>query len=361
MLRIFNAVGHGGFSIEEFENFTMVYDCGGKTIQTINHEIKHSLTENQIIDVLFISHFHRDHVNGLKFLLEKYQVKREFLPYLYNNHKIQLLVENAFHGYNHSFTNSLIVDPQTVIQNHSRIGTESQIIFIQQVNNNLVADNASIISIEELAIHGNNINSGSRISISISEFDDKWFFIPFNFEYSKYSNKIEKALSLIGVNIGNIQAKLKTDKDRIINIYKTILKGSKNFNSCSLVLYSGTENLNSNLLSFNSYGFPYSILNGCLYLGDYNAKGKEHWDELYKAYNSYWNNLGTIQVPHHGSSYNYNNRLNSTRNLISIMCANSNGKHPHASTVKSIVQNYGVPIIVTEEPSSRFIEKICSL
>lgn len=48
---------------------------------------------------------------------------------------------------------------------------------------------------------------------------------------------------------------------------------------------------------------------GCLYMGDYDASGNYKWKELYEAYDTYWENIGCIQIPHHGSKHNYNSKL----------------------------------------------------
>lgn len=62
-------VGMGGFVSERFvradapSEFCMVYDCGSDT-HGMNTRIS-SIITNELtrVDVLFISHFHRDHIN----------------------------------------------------------------------------------------------------------------------------------------------------------------------------------------------------------------------------------------------------------------------------------------------------------
>ena len=70
--RILHPVGHGAFFTEQFWDerknryFNVVYDCGGIRNKTIlEEEINSSFEENEHIDMLFISHFDDDHVNGL--------------------------------------------------------------------------------------------------------------------------------------------------------------------------------------------------------------------------------------------------------------------------------------------------------
>ncbi len=360
MIRTFNSIGHGGFCTEEFGDFIMIYDCGGRNERIIVDEIIHSLKQGAIIDALFISHFHSDHINGLEYLLRNYHVKRVFLPYLHDNQKIQLIVENALYNGNNAFTNDLISDYKTTIQRLSILGEETNVIPVMSnsENNNSNQENVNIESI------GNTINSGTPITINTSGVPNEWVFIPFNFRYIINADKIKNALNLIGITNDNILDKLKTDKGRIIEVYKDVLNGERNFNSSSLTLYSGINSNNSNYYiggNFGNFYIPFRMRIdkvGCLYLGDYNAREAVRWNELDSAYSNYWVRLSTIQIPHHGSFYNYNDRLNSKQGLISIMAANKNSRHPHALTVKAIISNSGFPIIVTEEPSTRFIERI---
>ena len=68
----------------------MVYDCGTETGEknmevSLDDQIdlfkKRKLHISQI-DILFISHFHADHINGLKRLLENVRVKKTVIPML---------------------------------------------------------------------------------------------------------------------------------------------------------------------------------------------------------------------------------------------------------------------------------------
>ena len=77
MHRTFHSVGQGAFYTEEFRSvarprFTTVYDCGTETAEgnmdiPLNQQIRDFKfrLRNKEIDLLFISHFHGDHVNGL--------------------------------------------------------------------------------------------------------------------------------------------------------------------------------------------------------------------------------------------------------------------------------------------------------
>lgn len=71
VIRTIHPVGHGGFFTEEFcaaiECYNVVYDCGTRNgTKLLEREINKAFNRKQSVDLLFISHFDRDHVSGLK-------------------------------------------------------------------------------------------------------------------------------------------------------------------------------------------------------------------------------------------------------------------------------------------------------
>ena len=355
MIRTFNSVGQGAFYTEEFYNkyneieFTMVYDCGSYgNEKLIINEIKHSGLKDDI-DLLCISHFHADHINGLEYLLKNYNVKRILLPFLHYEERIEVFLANSDAS---KFIKEFSLDPAETISKYFS-DKEIQITFIQpSTENNQIRDSLLIDNLED------SISSGQPIMIKNH---CKWIYVPFNFRFNQRSNMLKDELNKIGINIDNFTDKYEKIKDKIIKIYKS-LKGDLNTNS--LVIYSGNYINNKNkckMECFNQH-FYYRYWNrsGCLYLGDYNSKGKQKWHEFKNAFKHYFKNIGTIQIPHHGSRHNYTAKLNFKGNLLSVISAGINNKfrHPHASTLKQIILKDGIPIIVTEKASSRLIQKI---
>ncbi|MCH7613794.1 MAG: MBL fold metallo-hydrolase, partial [Candidatus Marinimicrobia bacterium] len=94
MIRTFQPIGQGAFYTEQFNGFTIVYDCGSKNESLIKKEIKSVFEKGEDIEAVFISHLHSDHINGLEFLLEFCNVKKILMPLLTENEKIQLLIQN---------------------------------------------------------------------------------------------------------------------------------------------------------------------------------------------------------------------------------------------------------------------------
>src|SRR5699024_6704712 len=71
---------------------------------------------------------------------------------------------------------------------------------------------------------------------------------------------------------------------------------------------------------------------GCIYTGDYDALDKTKWEELEKAYREYWEHIGCVQIPHHGSKNNFNQNFLKMNAFFIISAGYSNKYgHPHES------------------------------
>lgn len=102
VLRTQHAVGHGGFHVGEIvvrkapdqfrrfneddvradaiSAFTYVYDCGSDRADLVRSAL--STVTAAAIDMLFVSHLHSDHINGIADLLKNREVHTVILPYL---------------------------------------------------------------------------------------------------------------------------------------------------------------------------------------------------------------------------------------------------------------------------------------
>ena len=74
-------VGQGGFAFESIDNYSIVFDCGSSTapkrVSEYIHQLQIKYTE---INQLYLSHFDKDHVSGIKELLETVRVKEAVVP-----------------------------------------------------------------------------------------------------------------------------------------------------------------------------------------------------------------------------------------------------------------------------------------
>ncbi|MEG7597001.1 MULTISPECIES: hypothetical protein [Vibrio] len=358
MLRSFHSIGQGAFYTEEFSSFTSVYDCGTDTIvgtgksstqeNTIKKEVFSVFNNNARVNVLFISHFHRDHVNGLQSLLSRCNVDYVVIPYLQDFSRIELLINS--YSDNSRFINDLILDPANTI---NKVSPNTKVIYVRPFE--LINEERKIVQLESLD-NGDFIESSTAIH---SGFIKSWEYIPCNFDYSCRSQALKLEFDKRNLKISNVNDfKLLWSKSKkrteIKEAYKK-LKG--NFNATTMTVYSGPYGKEKfTQVSYDDvFGLFYNSLGAaCLYLGDFEAS--KHWNDLDKAYGRLWDNIGVIQVPHHGSKENYTDKLNKNPFVFSVISAGSinSHRHPHSYTTGEILKNKGIMRIVTESPATRF-------
>lgn len=89
------------------DSFQFMYDCGGSNEETISEAIDDYLNyfnPKKEIDMLVISHFDRDHINGLSYLLKEInKIKKIFIPY-YGDFNSYLLLVAYIYGNGGNFS-----------------------------------------------------------------------------------------------------------------------------------------------------------------------------------------------------------------------------------------------------------------
>lgn len=348
--RVFMPVGQGAFYIEKFnDNFTVVYDCGSyKDVFIVEENIKKSILDTKI-DLLVISHYHEDHINGLEYLFKNFDVKRMLMPYLDLTEKIETFIDADVKNTNNDFYKDFCIDPSKALIDNFGKSSEISFVFPEQ------SPKPDKLDIQTLP---SKINSGDKIIYKVNNYT--WSYIPFNFQNKKRTEQFKKLTEHLDLDtIDKFKDYYEQNKAEIIDIYKTKLTGDINTNS--LVLYSGTYSdiKTTNYSKRKSFTFTQNI-SGCLYLGDYNARGNLKMKELKEKYESFCKEISTIQIPHHGSRHNYNPRLNFKPNIISVISAGINNKfkHPHSETLKKIALQNGIVILVTEQEETKLTQSI---
>jgi hypothetical protein len=96
-----HAVGQGGLHCGELtlghKPLRWVYDCGSNQADALKREIS-SIAEGDEIDLLFLSHFDSDHVNGVDLLLSQVKVHEVVLPYLNEETLVAIIARDAARG-----------------------------------------------------------------------------------------------------------------------------------------------------------------------------------------------------------------------------------------------------------------------
>lgn len=346
MTRTFHPIGQGAFYTEVFESgFVAIYDCGGSNKKIIEDEIKATFDEKQKIDVVFISHLHNDHINGLEFLLHHCDVKKVVLPLLNDAMRLWFVIENAIYNRNknNAFIDDLIINTEKIL--------DDKVVFVEPIDdNNLAYESVEILNLSQ------QIKSNTKI---VNQ-QINWLYIPLNFQYDLYADNLKIALAKIDVTISNIVLKLQTNRQDIIDVYKYILGGTKNFNANSMTVYSGKIcDRKISMLTKQSNKFFINNEVGCLYIGDFEAKEQSKFDNLKNAYKTYWAEISTVQIPHHGSSHNFHNDL-AWSDSISIISTGFRYNHPSSRVVKEIVKQNSWLGLVTKNNNTKVTQYIKS-
>ena len=278
--RTFFRVGQALFCRERVNNRTIIYDCGGQTEDIVKQVIdaEYPARNTSVVDALYISHYDKDHVNGVFHLLNKCQVNHMFLPMVSSLSKMLLFIGQRYSSQMRSF----YADPRAFIQ---QLSGNTKVHYIEQ-SSERSAQVEEPVDIESIA--------GADIpSVSLLRFQDNpdWVYIPFNRKLMTIQEETA-FLQAIGLPANaTFDDILKEWRKQHLALKRIVgqlgIIDIKKINDYSMTLYSGSINQR----------------NACLFLGDYNARS--YFADLHQAYQPLWGNIRVIQVPHHGSVNNY--------------------------------------------------------
>jgi len=366
MKRTFHPVGQGAFYSETHDcnrdKFTIVYDCGSLTDKGIHMKSiiesafkKKESEKKPIIDILFISHFHADHINGIKYLKTHCEIKKVVIPLIDDFTKIVLKINNHLVG--DPADDILIDDPR------SFFGKAVEIIAIRENGNENQTSNDS-----EIAIYP----SGRKFTTNKS---DNWYFIPFNYKHDTSVDLFRESLKELGIDINHINIDDIDDNQAIITEYKKI---NNDLNKNSMILYSGKDC--DDFLEFNPQKTPSNTIvdkirkikyyryfmktqSGCLYTGDIDLKQRNIVTDIKTNLQQFFPFIGTIQIPHHGSKASYRNSILAKTMRHAVISHGTINSYKHPSTyVTADIKRHCISVHkVTEEHASIFKQNNCSI
>lgn len=379
VIRHIHPIGQGAFYTERFvdENdktiANVVYDCGSnKTLSKSSKKmIEFTFCKNDEIDILFISHFDADHVNGIKTLIDnRINIRYVIMPLLAPD-------EIKFLSVFYNKTNKADKDIQTFINNpETYFGTNTIILKVKPIDEDSDYENMQIslddFDVSKIEKEGNyyKINSFCRIVLR-----NEWLYIPANFETNVRCRKLSELLNNNGINIkSDIDCLKKYKASELKKAYDQLDGG---INSNSLMLYSGSisENVSvktsycfNHMSHFTMSYFKSHILgkSACLYLGDSNLNDKNVANKDLVDYLDYYLNnnkekIGLIQVPHHGSLISFSKKILSFCDcrFYFLTCGNNNDYgHPSEKIIEELkIKNLYIQNI-TENKDSRLIQII---
>lgn len=366
MIRSFLPIGQGAFYCEQFavssgKRVNVIYDCGSATDeQLVEQQIRNTFEKGETIHAVFISHLDVDHINGIPYLLEYCKVEKMFFPLITKADVKFMMLHNMVKGETRdNFTLRFMDNPYNAF-NQLDLGYVPLLYQIRAEEEK----NYNQIDVRQV-LSGENVADEIFEDVAREHYIFKeWIYIPHNFRHSERVDELQKELNhLFGRNMENKDVLYiwengtEHERNMIKSAYRKV-KGS--FNTNSMILYSGTREImwgQRTACSAYDKCWPCGKCNwrtvGCLYTGDYDASGKYKWKSLADAYDAHWNNIGCVQIPHHGSMYNYNKSL-AKLNAYYVMSAGMYNRyhHPHTMVIKDLLFNGHFPYIITENKSS---------
>ena len=330
--RKFLPVGHGAFFIERLfvdkkRVMTAVYDCGdskgGKIVQSFAQN-EFAADPNDKIDILFISHFDSDHVNGLLNITPYLSSRtRVFLPFYYPG-------------------------MQSLYDSTKRDGIEQVIRILRnvQIEPIRVRYRADIEQLPDINVEEDDFDEMGRVIDSGQPLAKYWAgipiwrYVPFNlFDEQKLFDDFEaKVLSELNLTLSNPDSiQVKQWDSKVLTTLRRIYQSFNNMtiNDNSLIVLSDVYPGGHHHYCFRSFsedylhdvvphlGFCppfvfddifYKIYASCLYTGDTVLKrGTLSKSKYYMRYEDflvklkrYVDRVSLMQCPHHGSGNNIN-------------------------------------------------------
>lgn len=381
VVRSFMPVGQGAFYVEQFDTcsqkINLVFDCGSSTnCKLLHNNIDGIFQKEETIHAVFISHLHEDHISGLKYLLSKYRVEKIYFPLLNCKEKTIVLLHYLSSKKSHStndFFFKFVNDPYASLVSEG-IRTDGDINYVVPYGHDIS---------EYGQQYGRLVHSGKNVAKDIKGIkcdDGKWEIVPFNLENEQRTKDLIKQLEFVfkihfptdNIHIGeNFDLGYYwRNHPRIRNDIKEAYRGiNGTLNTNSMVVFSGIktdayqhfcESKTDDCYQCDSFCSDI-YKSGCLYTGDYDCSNKMNYSNLDKAYSDYWDSIGCITIPHHGSQHNYNPCLTDNRRVFCIISAGTKNayQHPHASVVKDLLQKRIPTFLINENPKSKFQTHIC--
>jgi hypothetical protein len=391
-----------------------VYDCGinnyNKHFENIVKKYAGSLP-GKSLDMLVLSHFHEDHINGLKLLFDEgITIKKCFIPYFTPEERFIIWASVWNELGDEEWYFNFLMDPITYLINNN----VEQVIIIgkgsgdsgenedpappespDNFDNYKEKDKAnadSTVNIDKLVkddeLQRSILNNFKQwedfvkneklfirshkgyITISCA-----WYFRFFNLK-DNLSNEIQvfkDSLKKDGIDFLKLQNEplyMKEKQKEVKKCYRNAFKGKDGINMTSLTVYHSPIDEHMHhfyaLLGncycpgcFMFYGkrhthnhFYNYCITGQLLTGDINLNNIDNLDEFLKHYQKVLNNVFLFQLPHHGSEHNWNKKLLNVLSFCNIWVASAglhnSYNHPSDKVFNDIEDRNRIPMLIFE-------------
>lgn len=338
-----HAVGQGLMCSGELSDdggnslLTYVYDCGSSesgNAGILKREVRASVGMRESVDVLYISHFDEDHVNGVKFLARERKIGTIVIPSTSLAERI--LRFGGTHGVSASSVSSIdaaiVRDPQVGL---AEVSPDSEIVVVGETPPLGRWDDQAEVDEGELTISPVDRNGAAQVWTPGAPV---WMLKPWTVP------EVASAKNLFLHELGfkdedtlekNVQMLLQSDAGRsaVRKAYKSALKKvrkSNVLNFTSLCLYSGPAV--SPRATYRARRVPNGVFTptgwqvreeraersdvgawgvrpGWIGTGDALLKEKRRSSRFESEYSQVAEFVGSITLPHHGSKRNFSPRV----------------------------------------------------
>ena len=274
-------VGQGGFAIEVIGDYTVVYDCGSLTSQqNVEKCIDHLQRERKRVNVLFISHFDKDHVNSIGYLLKRVKVEKAVMSFIPD------VLKEAYDRYTNGAYNAI----RSLLRSND-------------------------VKTEEA---GEYEDSPHRV-----EHHDIWEWIAKSMMTASDFAEVTMEMQAKGINMGRLNDAVYLDgeKENINNAFKSVF-GKKGPNAKGLIVLSQKCKDVETKMSIIYQGCEWchrntsrmaSRVSSCLYVGDADVSNRKNRRSIRDFLAGRTETeLMLIQIPHHGSQKNIGARFDMT-------------------------------------------------
>lgn len=342
----------------------MVYDCGSLSLKSslLEKRVRSDFENDMDVDILFISHFDNDHINGVRLLNPKIVV----LPLLSDTQiRILKLYNRVVPG---SYDVALAEDPRSVFPG-------ARIIWVLAEEgdmDNRRNDEALTIDVSDVGRHTTQTTRiKSRQSIVVSDGGPIWEYIPLNPNWDRFTKSFISEIGNEGLEwdkLGDLYnaAYVKAHMDALKRVYTRLRYKNKH----SLVVYSNALCGKGMVEGFGNFRRDMCVCcmsdfhpSGCIYFGDITVD--DSWIGPYYAFLTSTGRLphvGAVQIPHHGSYLSHGDRIFQSGFPVNrpMLCVISVGEsnrfgHPSLRMVAKLHRSGGIVMMVTEAVTSSFI------
>lgn len=386
----FHSVGNGTLFSGQIlgsritEDFKWIYDCGSTSKKTIDDTVTNLPLWFQFsaqfpitIDMLVISHFDDDHVNGIELLLKKFYVKQLVIPYsewAQNIREISVLGKRGVtpsvalfqlnpakwlqvNGLENRISEILLVKGGREL-NDDRSGPIESSLDLSELPEDFLSDADSVESIffqfdSPIQRSGIKLMEMNHFQ-SITGLNNSFEFMFYNAEknFSELGLIYEVGGQSFAKKSKALLSKAKADIEQTIislglhqNIKSLPYDWRKKLKRCYEKHFGSTGKAKNNIslcvyaAPLKAHKYPYGL--GTLLTGDINLSRNVIDDMKMHFGIKRWQSLEVVQIPHHGSQHSWTvgNTAEFTQ-VKFIQCVTPTKNHPHAK-VKADLANYG--------------------